>query len=190
MEDPKKQPVKSESKRSVFIWGLSFGVIFGFLLHKGGVTKYDIIIGQLLLEDFTVLKIMLSAIITGMIGIYFMKTMGWITLSPKPGSVGMSVLGGLIFGVGFAVLGYCPGTVAGAVGNGYLDALFGGVSGILVGAALFAAFYPGVKYSILKKGDFGTVTLPELLKTNDWVVVLPMALILVLILIWLESAGF
>ncbi len=180
---------QEKSDRSSLVWGLFFGFIFGFLLQKGGVTKYNVIIGQLLLEDFTVLKIMLTAAVTGMLGIYFMKTMGWVKLHPKPGSVGMSVIGGLIFGVGFAVLGYCPGTIAGAVGNGFLDALIGGLIGIIAGAGLYASLYPKVRNSILKKGEFGTVTLPELLKVNDWVVVIPAAAIIILILYWLESAG-
>jgi hypothetical protein len=60
--------------RSSLAWGFLFGIIFGFLLQKGGVTKYDVIIGQLLLEDFTVIKIMLSAVVTGMIGIHLMKS--------------------------------------------------------------------------------------------------------------------
>jgi uncharacterized protein len=181
---------QEKSDRSSLIWGLFFGIIFGFLLQKGGATKYNVIIGQLLLEDFTVLKIMLTAAVTGMIGIYFMKSMGWVKLYPKPGSVGMSVIGGLIFGVGFAVLGYCPGTIAGAVGNGYLDALVGGLIGIIVGAGLYASLYPKVRNSILKKGDFGTITLPEVFKVNDWVVVIPTAVVLVLFLYWVETAGF
>ena len=101
-----------------------FGILFGFLLQKGGATKHDVIVGQLLLTDFTVLKIMLSAVLTGMIGIYLMKTLGWVELSPKSGSMGSNIIGGLIFGVGFAVLGYCPGTIAGAIGNGYLARTF------------------------------------------------------------------
>lgn len=188
MENQKK-PVKVKPDRSPLIWGLFFGIIFGFLLQKGGVTKYDVIVGQLLLEDFTVLKVMLSAVITGMVGIYFMKTLGWVQLHPKPGSAGMSIIGGLIFGIGFAVLGYCPGTIAGAVGNGYLDALIGGVIGILAGAGLFASLYPKVRNGILKKGDFGTITLPTLFKVNEWIVVFPMAVLLILILFWLESTG-
>ena len=180
---------QKKSDRSSLIWGLFFGFIFGFLLQKGGATKYNVIVGQLLLEDFTVVKIMLSAAVTGMIGIYFMKSMGWVKLYPKPGSVGMSVIGGLIFGVGFAVLGYCPGTIAGAVGNGYLDALAGGLIGIIVGAGLYASLYPKIRNGILKKGEFGTMTFPELFKVNDWVVVIPAAVLLVGFLYWLETAG-
>ena len=175
--------------RSPLIWGFVFGIIFGFLLQKGGVTKYDVILGQLLLEDFTVIKIMLSAAVTGMIGIHLMKSLGWIQLKPKAGSWGKNAVGGLIFGLGFAVLGYCPGTIAGAVGNGYLDALTGGLIGIIVGSGLFAALYPRLKAGILSKGDFGDLTLPRLLKVNDWVVIVPLSGLIVLLLFLMERAG-
>lgn len=136
-------------KKAQLLLGLLLGFLFGFLLQKGGVSRYDVIVGQLLLVDFTVLKIMLSAVVVGMTGIYAMKGSGWIELHPKPGSVGASLVGGLIFGVGFAVLGYCPGTVAAAAGQGSLDALAGGVAGILVGSGLFASLYPRLEKGIL-----------------------------------------
>ena len=177
-----------EDRRPLF-FGLGFGILFGFLLHKGGATQYNVIVGQLLLTDFTVLKFMLSAVATGMIGIYFMKSMGWIELSLKSGSVGMNVIGALIFGVGFAVLGYCPGTIAGAIGNGYLDAITGGLVGILLGTWIFALMYPKLKDGILKMGDFGDITLPRLLKVNDWVVVVPVVALIVMLLFWIERAG-
>ena len=186
--EAKDMPAR-EDRRPLF-FGLGFGILFGFLLHKGGVTKYDVIVGQLLLNDFTVVKIMLSAVATGMIGIYFMKSLGWIKLSIKSGSVGMNVLGAFIFGAGFAVLGYCPGTIAGAIGNGYLDAIVGGLAGILLGTWIFAVMYPKLKDGILKKGDFGDITLPRLLKVNDWVVVVPAVALIVLLLFWIEKAGF
>ena len=179
---------EAPDRRPLF-FGLCFGILFGFLLHKGGATKYDVIIGQLLLIDFTVLKIMLPAVVTGMIGIYFMKSLGWIQLSIKSGSVGMNVIGALIFGVGFAVLGYCPGTIAGAIGNGYLDAITGGLAGIILGTWFFAVMYPRLKVGVLKKGDFGDITIPRLLKVNDWVVVVPVASLIVLLLVWIERAG-
>jgi hypothetical protein len=159
------------------------------LLQQGGVTNYDVIINQLLLQDFTVLKIMMSAAITGMIGVYFVKQIGRAELHPKPGSIGTSVIGGLIFGVGFGILGYCPGTIAGAVGNGYLDALFGGLAGIIIGSGLFANLYPKLQ-GILKKGSFGTLTLPDLFKkVNPWIIVISSATILTIFLIWIESIG-
>jgi hypothetical protein len=184
-----KRASAPKQDRSPLAWGLAFGVVFGFLLQKGGATKYDVIIGQLLLTDFTVLKIMLSAVLTGMIGIHLLKALGWVELYPKSGSLGKNIIGGLLFGIGFAVLGYCPGTIAGAVGNGYLDAVVGGLAGIMIGAGLFAALFPRLNQGILKKGDFGSLTLPGLFKVNDWIVVIPAAVLIVLLLFWLEQAG-
>jgi hypothetical protein len=169
--------------------GLAIGVLFGFLLQKGGVTDYDVIIGQLLLADFTVFKVMLSAVVTGTLGVHLLRSLGLVRLHPKPGSLGTSVAGGLIFGVGFAVLGYCPGTVTGAVGQGFLDALFGGIVGTLLGAGLFAAVYPKLQKPVLSKGDFGAITLPELLQVNAWAVVVPVAILLTALLLWMERAG-
>ena len=168
--------------------GLLLGIAFGFLLQKGGVTRYDVIIGQLLFTDFTVLKIMLSAVLTGMIGVHLLRDLGWAQLHPKPGSVGTSIVGGLIFGIGFGILGYCPGTVAGAVGQGSMDALLGGVIGILIGAGLFAAIYPKLHDPILSKGHFGEITLPRLFKVRPWVVVCPVAILILVLLALIERA--
>ncbi len=176
------------TKKQLF-WGLVFGIIFGFLLQKGGVTKYDVIIGQLLLTDFTVLKIMLSAVLTGMLGLHVMQRFGLIKLKPKAGSWGKNAIGGLIFGLGFALLGYCPGTIAGAMGNGYLDAIFAGLIGIIAGSGLFAVAYPLLKNRILTKGNYGNLTLPRLFKINEWLVILPVALIIFLILFMFERTG-
>jgi hypothetical protein len=169
--------------------GLILGILFGFLLQKGGVTKYDVIIGQLLLTNFTVVKVMLSAVVTGMIGVHLLRGFGLATLHPKTGSFGSSVIGGLIFGVGFALLGYCPGTIAGAVGQGSLDGLLGGMAGILVGAGLFAEAYPKLDRAILRKADFGEITFPQLFRVNPWVIVLPVAIGIVFLLFWIERTG-
>ncbi|MFH0966864.1 MAG: YeeE/YedE thiosulfate transporter family protein, partial [Methanobacteriota archaeon] len=114
------------NQHAQLVLGLLLGIGFGFLLQKGNVTSYDVIIGQLLLTDFTVLKLMLSAVIVGMIGLHIMKHLGWIEFHTFKGSVGSTVIGGCIFGLGFAILGLCPGTLAGAIGTGQMDALFGG----------------------------------------------------------------
>jgi hypothetical protein len=169
--------------------GLVIGVFFGFLLQRSGVTKYDVILEQLLLTDFTVVKVMLSAVITGMLGVHLLRSLGMVRLHPKPGSLGSSVVGGLIFGVAFAILGYCPGTIAGAAGQGSLDAMISGAAGILVGEGLFATVYPKLQKPILMQGDLGTLTLPEMFKVNAWVVVIPTAILLTLLLVLLERAG-
>ena len=120
---------------------------------------------------------------------HLLRNLGLAQLHPKPGAIGTSVIGGLIFGVGFGILGYCPGTVAGAVGQGSMDALLGGVVGILVGAGLFAAVYHKIHDPILSKGHFGEITLPELFKVSPWIVVVPVAVLIVTLLILIEKAG-
>lgn len=171
------------------LWGLLFGILFGFLLHKGGATKYDVIIGQLLLRDNTVVKIMLSAVLVGMPGIFLMKKFGWVNFETKSGSLGKNLVGGLIFGLGFALLGFCPGTIAGAVGNGTVDAILGGLPGIILGSGLFAALYPNLRNGILKWGEYGQLTLPQWLKVNEWVVILPLMAIIIGLFLVLELNG-
>lgn len=82
-----------------------------------------------------------------------------------------------------------PYGIVGAIGNGYLDALVGGLAGILIGAGLFAVLYPRLSQGILNKGDFGALTLPKLFKVNDWIVVIPVVALIFLLLYWLERAG-
>ena len=176
-------------KKVQMLLGFLLGICFGFLLQKGGVTSYDVIIGQLLFNDFTVVKIMLTAVLTGMIGVYLMRSLGWCKLHPKPGSFGSSAIGGLIFGVGFGILGYCPGTVIGAVAQGSMDALLGGTLGILLGSSFLAAVYPKLELKILNKGNFGDVTIPQLLNVNAWTVVVPVAAIILGLLFYMEKIG-
>lgn len=169
--------------------GLALGFAFGFLLQKGNVTEYDVIVGQLLFRDFTVIKIMITAMATGMVGVHLLRSLGLASLHPKPGSLGMTLVGGLIFGVGFAVLGYCPGTIAAAVGQGKMDAAVGGLAGIIIGAGLYAHAFPTLARTILPKGDFGTRTFPELLGVNPWVIIVPLVTALAGFLVWLERTG-
>ncbi len=178
------------SNRSLqLLIGLLIGAGFGFLLQKGGLTSYNVIVGQLLFTDFTVLKTMLTAMITGMIGVHLLKSRGIINFHPKPGSFGSTVIGGLIFGVGFALLGYCPGTVVGAAAQGSLDALFGGIVGGTIGAGIFATLYPRLERRILKKGYFGELTLPQMLKVGEWTIIIPLSMLIVLLFVILEKAG-
>lgn len=169
--------------------GLGTGIIFGFLLHRGGVTDYNVLVGQLLLKDFTVAKIILTAILIGMIGVHFLSDRNIIELKPKSGSLKRTVSGGLIFGVGFALLGYCPGTIAGAVGHGSIDALIPGFLGILTGSFFFAAYYE--KYSeFIEKNKFKADTLPELFKVNHWKIIIPLSSVIIIFLLWIEGMGF
>jgi hypothetical protein len=172
------------------ILGLLFGIAFGFLLQKGGVTSYNVIIEQLLLTNFTVMKVMLSAVIVGMVGLALLKHSGYVQMHPASGTVGSNVIGGLIFGFGFALLGYCPGTVAGAVGTGAIDALIGGVVGILFGIAVFVELYPRIRSRFLGKGPFPAVTVQEFLKLNMWLTIVLMEAVMIGFLLVLEYLGY
>lgn len=174
-------------KRLQLIIGFFIGAGFGFLLNKGGVTEYNVILNQLLLNDFTVLKIMLTAVIVGMILVYMTKFFGFAELHPKTCHTKSIIVGGLIFGSGFAILGYCPGTAPGAIGAGALDAVFG-VVGFLLGAGFYAKFYPNIKKRFMKKG-LGEITIPELLNLKPLYIIMFFCILIGLFLYFLEING-
>jgi len=178
------------NRTAQLLTGFVIGIFFGFFLQKGHVTTYEAIFGQLLLKDFTVLKVMLTAIVTGMVGVYALRAMGLVSLDIKPGSWGTSGIGGLIFGVGLAILGYCPGTSAGAAGQGALDALVGGIGGMIAGGMIYTRIYPRVSEGIHRRGDFGQLTLDELLSIQTPAVMSGLAVCVVLLFTALEFAGF
>lgn len=154
------------------VLGLVFGIVFGFLLQKGGVAKFHVLIGQLLLVDFTVVKIMLSAVIVGMIGIHVMHQRGMVELHLKPTKYLANTLGGLLFGVGFGLAAYCPGTGAAALGQGNFDAILM-MLGMFGGSYLFALSSGWVSRNIDSVGDKGKITL------HDWVPLDPTTLVLI-----------
>ena len=157
----KDTTAKKEFAGQQLLLGLIFGVIFGFLLQKGGVAKYHILLGVLLLEDFTVVKVMLTAIIVGSIGIFSLYAMGLVKLQIKPTRYAANILGGIVFGVGFALIGYCPGTGAAALGQGNWDAL-AGIAGLMIGSYLFAEMSGWLGKTLMKIGDRGELMLPEM----------------------------
>lgn len=145
-------------KLRTLIQGIVFGFAFGFLLQKGGVGTYHILIGQLLFQDWTVVKIMVSAIIVGMVGVFALHHVGKVKLHIKPTRLGPNILGGLVFGAGFALIGYCPGTAAAALGQGSWDALFG-MAGLVAGSWVYAEVSGRLKQTVETWGDFGKLTL-------------------------------
>jgi len=158
--ESKDDPDEPDSVKQLFL-GFFFGAIFGFLLQKGGVAKYEVLLGALLLTNFTVMKIMLTAIVVGMIGIFAMHSLGLVKLHVKPTRYAANVCGGLIFGAGFALLGYCPGTGAAALGQGNLDAV-AGILGLLAGSYLYAELSRKLDATILTWGNRGGIMLPDL----------------------------
>lgn len=170
------------------LYGLITGILFGFFLQKGHVLRYDKQIGALRLQDMTIVKFMLSHIVVAMVGVYFLYDLGFVQLSLKPTILGGVVIGGLLFGLGWGLLGYCPGTSLGALGEGRLDA-FWGILGMLVGAGIYAEAFPYLKSSVLTWGDYGKITVPQVLGVNHWVVIVPFVLCVVFFFRWLEKKG-
>lgn len=162
------------------LYGLVTGVIFGFLLQKARVIRYDKQIGALLLKDMTIVKFMLTTILVAMVGVYLLVDLGLAKLSLKATILGGNIIGGLIFGLGWGVLGYCPGTQMGALGEGRWDALWG-IIGMIIGAALFAEAFPVLKQTVLTWGNFGKITIPTLLGVNHWPVIVAMVVLGVLL---------
>lgn len=168
--------------------GLATGIAFGFLLQKGRVLRFEKQLGAMLLQDMTIVKFMLSAILVGMVGIYLMADAGTIALSHKPMNIGAVIAGGLLFGAGWAIMGYCPGTSLGALGEGRLHAVFA-VAGMIAGAALYAHAYPAVRSTILAWKDFGKISLPDVLGLSHWSIIAPFWIIVLLLFLWFEKKG-
>ena len=147
--------------------GLFTGIVFGFLLQKGRVAKYEVIVGQFLFTDWTVVKTMGTAVVVGAVGVYSLVEADMASLHIRPALFGGVLAGAACFGIGMATLGYCPGTSVAACGERRRDAMVG-VLGMLVGASLFVALYPKLQPIINGLGDAGRITLPELTSTSPW----------------------
>jgi uncharacterized membrane protein YedE/YeeE len=168
--------------------GLLTGIVFGFLLQKGRAAKYHVIMGQFLLKDWTVVKIMATAVIVGAVGVYALVAMGVASLHIKPMLVGGVAIGAALFGIGIAVFGYCPGTSVAACAEGRRDAMVG-VIGMLFGAAVFIALHPALEPLIQGLGDMGEITLPEVFDISTWVVIGALIVIGGLAFAFLESVS-
>jgi len=107
-----------------------------------------------------------------MIGLYAMRGLGWITFPAIPTTyVVGNLVGGLVFGVGMALSGYCPGTAVAGAGEGKLDYLIPGLLGFLVGAAAFGLTYESVFPQISRLAAVGNVTLGQLWNVNSWLLI-------------------
>jgi uncharacterized membrane protein YedE/YeeE len=169
------------------VMGAFTGLVFGFLLQKGGVTRANVIINQFLLRDFTVLKVMLTAIIVGGAGVYALFGVGAIeSLHIKNATIWGNLVGGGIFGVGMAILGYCPGTGVAAIGDGSRDAI-PGVVGMIAGAALFAEAYPWFSEHLLKPLDLGKETLATITGITPWVYIVALTIVSIALFRWFDQ---
>lgn len=133
-------PYEMISQTVNLLLGLAIGVGFGFALESGGLGDARKLVGQFLLKDMAVFKVMFTAIITAMLGLFFFSWGGLINLELLQISdsyLAPQLVGGLILGAGFAIAGYCPGTAVVGMASGKIDALYC-FGGLFVGSILFS----------------------------------------------------
>jgi len=157
---------------------LIIGIAFGWFLERSGMGSARKLAGQFYLRDLTVFKVMFTAIVTAMLGAFWLGWMGVLDLSrvyvPET-FILPQLAGGLIFGAGFAMGGLCPGTSCVSAATGRIDG-FAVVIGMFAGVLATGLFFDPLQafYESTPKGAF---TLPQLLGTGEGIVVLGIVLI-------------
>jgi hypothetical protein len=149
-----------------------FGFAFGFVLERAGFGDATKLAAQFYLRDMRVLKVMFSAIVTAMLGIAVLRAVGALDMSAvyiNPTYLGGQVVGGVVFGVGFAIGGHCPGTAVVAAASARLTG-FTFLIGTGLGALGYAGVFPFISRFALAGGE--TRTLPEWLHLPYGVVAL------------------
>ncbi len=145
---------------------LMMGAAFGALLHKGRVTSCNVIENQFRLKDWTVLKVMGTAIVVGGIGVLALVDAGSAKYAVKDANMLGVALGAALFGVGMVVYGYCPGTAIAAIATGSVHAAVGAL-GMIAGAILYALSFDWVKSHVLNVWTLGKVRLPDVTGIAD-----------------------
>ncbi|MCA0406893.1 MAG: YeeE/YedE family protein [Proteobacteria bacterium] len=173
---------------AAMLLGLSMGAVFGMALEKGRVCEGGVILCQMQMSRHTMLKMFLSAVITGLIVLSVMVGFGFAKLSPKATLFAADVVGGAILGVGIVIAGACPGTVLAQIGTGYKDAIFTFIGG-LFGALLFTYLEPNLLKPVLTSGAYGKLTLDQVMGLPFPAVALSFAAILIGFLVWLEKVS-
>ncbi|MDM7460945.1 MAG: YeeE/YedE thiosulfate transporter family protein [bacterium] len=169
------------------VLGLVTGLMFGFALHRAGFSRCGLVMRGLAFRDFTMLKVMLTAIAVGMVGAAALATFApeYAHLKVKSLYVWGVLIGGLIFGVGMAVAGYCPGTALIGLGGRTRDGLLAVLGGLL-GAFAFILAYPALEPVLMKPLDLGKLTLHETLHLPYLPTALVMAAALGGVVFWLN----
>jgi hypothetical protein len=166
--------------------GLLMGIVFGFALEKSRVFEPGIIVGQMQLRNFIMLKVFLTAVATGALVLAVLNGFGWVKLQPKAALYAADIVGGLVLGVGIALAGACPGTTLAQVGVGYRDALFT-LAGGLAGAVAFSYAQAALSKSFLGSGG-GKIIFTDLIGVPYWVGAISLAVTLAVVLVVLERA--
>jgi len=166
----------------IVLLGLAMGLVFGVALEKSRVFEPGVIVGQMQLRNFTMLRVFLSAIVTGLLSLALMNGLGLVELHPKAFVPLAQIGGGLILGLGMVMAGACPGTVFAQIGAGYKDAWFillGGVAGALV----YGYTLPSFKHLM---GQSELTTYAVLFETPFWMLALGLASLITASLFLLE----
>jgi uncharacterized membrane protein YedE/YeeE len=147
------------------------GFAFGWLLQRAGLSRYDRIVGVYRFTDLAVVKFLLSALVVGALCMRALVALGYASSVPVPptyivGNIG----GGILFGVGMAASGFCPGTIAAGAGEGRLDYLIPGMLGLVGGALAFGLLYAWV-FPIVGRDVHPGATLPASIGGDPWLVV-------------------
>lgn len=144
------------------VYALLVGVVMGVLLQRVGASSPRMIAAALRLENLTIIKFMFTTIAVAMIVTYALSQFMPMHFDIKPTYIAGVFVGGLIFGIGFAVGGYCPGTCVVGAGEGRRDA-WAAIIGGVVGAIAFTIVYSGAERLLIKPLNYGKVTLPQVL---------------------------
>jgi uncharacterized membrane protein YedE/YeeE len=134
------------------VTGLLMGAVFGFALEKSRVFEPGMIVGQMQLRNFIMLKVFLTAVATGAVVLAVLNGFGLVKLHPKAAIYAADVVGGLLLGAGIALAGACPGTTLAQIGVGYRDAIFTLLGGI-AGAVAFSYAQPWLAGSLIGSGE-------------------------------------
>jgi uncharacterized protein len=157
---------------SPLLSGLLVGIAFGAILWASGLSNPRLITNMLRLRDLWLLKVLVTALAIGIVGVALLASAGAAHTSIKPLHVLALVLGGAIFGVGFAISGYCPGTSLAAAAEGRRDAFFT-ILGGLAGTAAFAGAYAWLLPRVIEPMSYGKPTLFSWLGVPALAVALP-----------------
>jgi len=168
------------------IVGIAMGVVFGVALEKSRVFEPGVIVGQMQLRNFIMLKVFLTAVATGAVVLAALHGFGIVKLYPKAALYYADVIGGLLLGAGIALAGACPGTTAAQIGAGYRDAIVTLLGG-LAGAVAYGYAEPVLSKTLLASGG-GKIILSDLVGIPYWSGALALAAIIVVVLVALERA--
>ena len=163
--------------------GLLMGVVFGFALEKSRVFEPGIIVGQMQLRNFIMLKVFLTAVATGALVLAALNGFGFVKLQPKAALYAADIIGGLVLGAGIALAGACPGTTLAQIGVGYRDALFT-LAGGLFGAVAFSYAQPWLDKTLIGTGP--KLIFTNLLNVPYWQGAIGLSAAITVILIFME----